>query len=263
MTKVALFSMNTTQFNHYICRLESHAMTHRFFLLFFSLILSVTVFSQENNAADTTSKEEYKEYKKPHQDMLLVDLNWDYLMGLKNPIKQKWYGRGINVALLYDYPFTETGSVSGAIGGGFSSHNYYLNGLVTQYDTNGGITSDFARTTDSVRATGKFSINYVDVPLELRFRLKENDKGFRWKFAVGGRVGYLINAHEKIINNQDIKIKVYDYPNVTQWRYGVGARVGYGAIMVSGFYSLSPLFESGKSFNQYNGLQVGVTITPF
>lgn len=210
-------------------------------------------------AQDTASVIDPEPTGKPHQDMLLVDLNWDYLLGLESPVKQEWYGRGISLAGMYDHPLNKDGNVSFAFGVGFSSHNYYTNALVLRTDS----VSSFTAVPDSIKSKGKLSVNYFDIPVEFRFRTNANDKGYRWKIALGGRVGYLLDAHEKTINAQDVKIKTYDYPHITQWRYGVVARVGYGSMMLSAFYSLSTFFETGKSLTDQNALSVGITIVPF
>jgi hypothetical protein len=214
-------------------------------------------------AQDTADTNKYDDGRKPHQDMFYVNLTWDYLNGLPGGVSQKWYGRGIDLGLLYDYPFTKSGSISGAVGAGFASHNYYLNALAVTNVSGDTSTATFLVPDDTLVSRSKLSLNYVDIPFELRFRLPKNEKGFGWKFAVGGRVGYLINAHEKIVSPQDIKIKTYHYPHITQWRYGVTARAGYGSVMLSAFYSLSPLFEPANSLSDQHALTVGLTIVPF
>ena len=231
-----------------------------FGLLTLSLLISTASFAQsEKVAMDSVDVIEQRK----HQDLFYVDLTWDYLFGLPQGVEQKWYGRGVNLGLVFDQPFTKDGTVSGAIGAGFASQNYYLTALVNRFDSAGSSYSEFQVASDSVLSRGKISLNYVDVPFELRFRTKPNKEGIRWKFAVGGKVGYLVNVHEKIIDAQNIKIKTYNYPNIAQVRYGVSARVAYGAIGVSAFYSLSPLFNTGASVGQQNSFTVGISLIPF
>ncbi len=231
-------------------------------LLLLLLCLTGSTYAQSPVASDADTSQTASA-KKPHQDLLFVDLTWDHLLNTPSEVKQQWYGRGVNVGLVYDHPFTDNGSVSGAIGVSFASHNYYLNAIVNRFDSAETNYSEFKVVGDTILAKGKISVNYVDVPLELRFRGKENDKGLRWKFAVGGKVGYLVNVHEKIIDDQGIKIKTYNYPNVTELRYGLTARAGYGAIMVSAFYSLTPFFEPSNSLSKKHSFSVGVSIVPF
>jgi hypothetical protein len=237
-------------------------MIRNLFFLLPMLFIGFSVVAQDLEVkADSVDNSE--EGKKLHQDMFMVDLNWDYMLGLPAGVTQKWYGRGISLGLLYDYPFTKSGSVSGAVGAGFASHNYYMNALVNRYVVDEVNYSEFMPVGDTIMKRGKMSVNYVDIPFELRFRLKEHASGMRWKFAVGGKVGYLINAHEKVINAENRKFKTYFYPDITQWRYGVSARAGYGSIMVSAFYSLSPFFEGANSVSQQNSLTLGISIVPF
>ena len=225
--------------------------------------LSSFSFSQENPDADSAAMVREEADRIKHQDLFYIDLNWDRLLGIQAPIEQKWFGRGISLGLLYDQPFNKNGNVSAAAGIGFTSHNYYMNAPATRFPgPNKGYT-DFSIVGDSIYSRGKISANYFDVPVELRFRLNPDRHGNRWKLAIGGKVGYTIQVYEKIINNQDIKIKTYDYPHVTRLRYGVSGRVGYGSIMLSAFYSLTPFFDEDHSARQYNTFTLGLTIVPF
>lgn len=227
------------------------------------ILLFVAIGAAQETDTTSVKAEMEEEEGVPHLDLMLIDLNWDYLIGNNKSLKQKWYGRGINVSLLYDHPFQKEGKVSGAFGVGFASHNYYLNSLVTRVDTALVSTSDFTQVPDSIIKSNKLSVNYVDIPVELRFRSAPNEEGNRWKFAVGAKVGYRLQVHEKTIDAQDVKIKTFAYPHITKWRYGATFRGGYGSVMFHAFYSISTLFEEQNTVTPYNALQLGVTITPF
>lgn len=194
-------------------------------------------------------------------DLFHVDLTWDYLLGMPASVKQQFYGRGVNLGLMFDQPLNKRSNVSLALGVGFQSHNYYTDAIVVTDDSLQ--VSNFQAQIASVKSKGKLSLNYVDVPFELRFRTNPNKNDFRWKFALGAKVGYLIQVHDKIINDAGIKVKYYNYPNINQWRYGVTARVGYGSVMLSGFYSLSELFSPTNTNQHINALTLGISIVPF
>ena len=121
----------------------------------------------------------------------------------------------------------------------------------------------FTKQPSSVKDGGKISLNYVDVPLELRFRTAEDNREHRWKLGVGAKVGYLLNIHEKTINGNGRKSKLYYYPHAAKFRYGPTLRVGYGAVLLTGFYSFSTFFQEGKSVNAINAFSLGLTISPF
>jgi len=209
-----------------------------------------------NTPKDSVSNKNLKK----RQDMLFIDLTWDYLIGMPSTVTQKWYGRGINAGLMYDQPLNNNNTVSLGIGAAIQSHNYYTDAVIIRDSAN---ISRFFVPGPTTKSRGKLVVNYVDVPFELRFRTKPNSKDLRWKFAFGGKFGYRINVYEKIIDDEDIKIKYYDYPNIAQWRYGVTTRIGYGAVMFSGFYSLSTLFTPNNSDGNINALSLGISIVPF
>lgn len=196
-----------------------------------------------------------------HRERLLVDLNWDRINGLNDPVKQRWYGRGMAASLLYDHALVEGGRVSAAIGLGVASHNYYTDGVVTKIDSTNQV---YFRAIDTdTRKRGNLSITYGDVPIELRFRSKPDARGDQWKAAIGARVGYKLAVHEKYVTATDQKFKTYYYPQVALFRYGATARVGYGALMLTAFYSISDLFDPGVGIVPMNTFTLGLTITPF
>ena len=227
------------------------------------LVLSGIVVGQEADTTSVKAEMEDEEEGIPHLDLMLIDLNWDYPIGNNKSFKQDWYGRGANVSILYDHPFQEDGMVSGAFGVGIAAHNYYSNSVVTRFDTALVSTSDFVDIPDSLMKSIKLSVNYVDIPIELRFRSAVDDRGNRIKVAIGAKVGYRLQTHEKTIDAQNVKLKTFAYPHITKWRYGATFRAGYGSVMFHGFYSISTLFEEQNTVTPYNALQLGVTITPF
>lgn len=236
----------------------------------FSLFLTVLIASQLNQsvAQDSTStSDELKpldqDLDRKRQDFAYFDFNWDRLLNLEGGVEQKWFGRGVSFGGMYDLAFNEGGNFSLGVGLGFTSNNYYTNARISTFDSAGVSYSRFEVVGDTLRRRGKLSLNYVELPIEFRFRTKENDRGHRWKLAVGAKVGYLVQSHEKFFDGNDDKIKLYDYPNFTELRYGLTGRVGYGSVMISAFYGLTPLFESTTSSNNINQLSIGISIIPY
>ncbi|NQX91531.1 MAG: hypothetical protein HRT74_05280 [Flavobacteriales bacterium] len=63
--------------------------------------------------------------------------------------------------------------------------------------------------------------------------------------AIGGKVGYVVNIHTKMIDDGG-KRKAYQLPNLLKYRYGLTAKIGLNRWMLHGFYSLTPLLEEGR-----------------
>ncbi|MDQ3534522.1 MAG: PorT family protein [Bacteroidota bacterium] len=109
--------------------------------------------------------------------------------------------------------------------------------------------------------------NYVDIPLELKYHFGANEfTGFN--VAIGGRVGYLIDAKTKV-NYEDrgelVKLKTKETYNLNRLRYGVTARIGLGRFNLYYYQNLSPLFKnnSGIADNDIYHYKFGLSFAAF
>lgn len=110
--------------------------------------------------------------------------------------------------------------------------------------------------------------NYLEIPLEFRFDTKPEDIARSFNFALGGRVGYLIDSQQKIKYKENAQVKkVKDKQDfgLTKFRYGVYARVGIGGFNVFGFYNLTPLFQTDKGPDKTtaNSMTIGISLNGF
>jgi hypothetical protein len=210
------------------------------------------VFSQNDSI-----KKYKQEYDEEHpkkigdpKDRIVVDFNYDGFTHLPAGITQKPYSFGGNVFFMWDYP-VGYGPVSLAFGGGFSTHDVHTNGKIV-YSIDGKYTSFDPITTKY--NTNKLSLNYFEVPLELRIRTKGEHS---FKFTIGGKVGYAFNTHTKF-EDKDGKLKVYKIKNIDPLRYGVTVRIGYNKFVLQGFYALSELFVKGHGEAHMVPFSVGI-----
>lgn len=206
----------------------------------YTLIIAAVCFtlSLHAQAASSDSIPFIPKKKSASDEKLIIDINLDNWLNIPDSIKTKTFrSRGMNLYFMKDMPFGAS-PFSFGIGLGISSHNVHSNAAVTY----SGDTTFLSPVSSSISYDlNKLSINYLDIPLELRFRTKGNTK-FKW--ALGFKAGYLINSHTKY-RDKEGKIKVYDIDNLMKYRYGVSTRIGIGQINLTGFYSLSPLFTGG------------------
>lgn len=204
----------------------------RFFILF--LLIGSSSFAQTK---DSTEEKPPKKIADP-KDHIVVDFSFDSYRNWPDGISQKPYSLGGNAYLMWDYPFGY-GPFSVAIGAGFSTHDVHTNGQIT-YTIDGKYTT-FEPITVKY-STNKFSMNYMEVPVELRLRTR-GEKSF--KMTIGGKIGYAYNVHTKYADD-DGKVKVYRIKNIDPIRYGVTFRVGYNKFNLQGFYALSEIFKKGR-----------------
>ncbi|HLG33657.1 MAG TPA: porin family protein [Bacteroidia bacterium] len=194
------------------------------------------------------------------QDRFILDINFDNWDKTPQYVEVKGFrSRGVNIMFMDEKPFGK-GNVAFAWGLGFSSQNFHTNG---EYKESGTIDSsyfDHNRLDSLDYDLNKLSLNYIDLPLELRFRTNANAKGNRLKLSAGFKIGVLINAHTKF-DAGSIKYKQYHLRNIPDWHYGLTARLGFGKIGVSYFHSLTKLFHPGEGM-EITPYSIGVSITP-
>lgn len=98
--------------------------------------------------------------------------------------------------------------------------------------------------------TNKVAINYIDIPLEFRYHLNKADYEKGLRIAVGGKVGFLYNAHTKVEvtepNGLTKKIKTRQDFGLSPIRYGVYARVGFSGFNLWSYYGLNKVFKEGQ-----------------
>ena len=92
-------------------------------------------------------------------------------------------------------------------------------------------------------------MNYIDLPVEFRFRTMnrtlEDRMKFNFRIYLGFKAGILVNNHIKIKDSES-KYKIFNTPNTMPYRYGPTLRIGFNKFAFVGFYSLSPLFNKGQ-----------------
>ena len=93
------------------------------------------------------------------------------------------------------------------------------------------------------------TMTFLQVPLELRVSTKPEDPARSFKVAIGGDVGYLLNASTKVKykeNGELKKLQNHQDFNLTRFRYGAHMKIFIGNFAIFGYYNLTPLFKENK-----------------
>ncbi len=174
----------------------------------------------------------------PKKDRLIVELGHANWLHQPQGIETRPYSYDIGIYYCYEIGFGES-PFGVATGLGFSSHNVHHNGYFSRNFQEGTLLKPYLGAEPDLN---KLSTNYIDVPVELRFRTRHEHP---FRITAGFRAGYLVNVHTKT-KDGDNKWKHYQVPDLLPYRYGIHARIGYGFINLHGYYALSTLLESGK-----------------
>ena len=203
----------------------------------------------------------YEAEKLRKYDRIIFDITYCDWHGDPDYFQSPWNSIGFNTSAMFDVILSKKNTFSFGWGVSFS-HFSNKTPLDFQSDFNNGSTSisDFPSGSEPDRF--KFAANYIEVPLEFRFRTK----GYKhFKVMLGGKIGYQINALTKVtntVNGQRQVIKTFDFPDNNPLRYGATIRIGIRNWALYGAYYFSPLFTNDQSV-QLTPFTAGISISLF
>ena len=183
-------------------------------------------------------------------DNLVFEMTYGMWIGVPDGVEHEYGWPGVNAYWMHDQRFGKS-LWSVGIGLGLGSESIHTNArFVSLLDT---LSSDGSTFTALVPwhesyeyRKNKMVLNYLDVPVELRFKTRQ-----RFRIMMGFKAGYLLGHHIKRVDEEG-KYKNFNTPHVLPYRYGVYGRIGKGKINLNCFMSLTPVFEDGKGEDLQN-----------
>ncbi|MFP4288699.1 MAG: outer membrane beta-barrel protein [Bacteroidales bacterium] len=197
-------------------------------------------------------------------DRFMIGLFTDVWSDLPSGMDTKVINRGISIDMMQDFPLGNS-NFSLGLGLGYMGQNLYSdNYLYTLFEGN----YDFVEIDEEVVVEkSKLSLNYLQVPFEVRFRTRNLPENLR--IHLGARAGLLINAHNKYLggdleglSDKERKFKESKLGNVEQFNFGLLARVGYSRFNVFAYMPLMAVFEDNNA-EDASFLSVGLTFIVF
>lgn len=189
-----------------------------------------------------------------------VDLFTDLQLKPSDNWDPRGFNQGASWAITYNFPLGESKKHTVSIGAGMSHHNFFsYSRILNPY----GETFEYKDYRD-VENFKRFKVNtnYADIPLELRFRIKD-----QVKIGVGFKLGILVMGKTKYVGpNEDGTIihEKYTYmDNLERYAYSATLRVGWRWVSAFAAYQINPVFEVGHDAPTFHPLSVGVTFAPF
>lgn len=221
----------------------------RLFLIGIALILSVGGYAQlianKTDNKVTMGLDFFNDFQLSTND------NWDARM----------FNQGFSCALTYNFPLGESSKHTVSLGLGYSGHNYFSYSRILNPYASDTLLFQQYRDVDGFKRY-KLNCNYIEVPMELRFRIKD-----AWKIGVGFKFGLLVNAKTKFVGNNEDGVKIHEkycyINNVERYAYAATLRVGYKWVSLYCAMQLVPVFEVGHDAPKIMPLSVGVTFAPF
>lgn len=235
---------------------------YSFLIIVLALSFSASVFGQEatpkNNSAKRTSKAIQETVGRPDiPGDLMIEFGFNWVQEHPPLIGFNTMGsRTFNAYYLYEKNIGET-AISFHPGIGIGTEKYkFAQDLTLGYgqDSLGNRELQFVPL-DSIYGVGtqyvksQINPNYIDIPIEFRWRSRKYDPKSSFKIAVGGKVGFLFDSKTKVKYKEDSQNKITKQKEkweLNSIRYGVYGRLGYGGFSAFCYYSLSDLFAKDK-----------------
>ncbi|HZF63820.1 MAG TPA: outer membrane beta-barrel protein [Chitinophagaceae bacterium] len=201
-------------------------------------------------------------------DHFVIQLGYTMWQGKPEGINTGGLSRTANVYFMLDYPFKTNPHWSAAIGAGVGTDNVFFDKtyIGIKDNTDQIIIRDVSDTNHFKKY--KLATAYLEAPVELRFRSNPDNDAKSLKFAVGAKVGLLVNAHTKGKNLEDkngrsiggYTLKENSKTFFNRNRLAVTGRVGYGHFSLFTTYQVNTLFKEARG-PIVRPLTIGLTIS--
>ena len=198
-----------------------------------------------------------------------LDLFSDFQLAPSDNWDPRGFNQGVSFALTYNFPLGESAKHNVSIGVGMTSHNYFSYTRILNPYTTGNFTYQSLRDLDGFKRY-KVSPTYADIPLELRFRIKD-----QVKIGVGFKVGIMVATKTRYVgpdgednpltdgSGATVNEKLLYINNVERLAYSATLRVGWKWVSVFAAYQINQTFSVGHEAPVFHPLSVGITFAPF
>jgi hypothetical protein len=197
-------------------------------------------------------------------DQIIYELNNNYWLNAPSGTEINPISLSSNAYLMFPF-IGKSSNLSIAVGVGVSSGSIRYNSNIVEQE---GI-SFLSTISDTIDVKhNKIVTTYIEAPLEFRYMTLPNIKGRSFRFTLGFKSGYLIGKHIKYLGEDQegsgdyIKVKYYKIKNILPYRLGVFSRIGFGKFAVTGYYSLTTLFDKNNG-PQITPFNIGLTLILF
>jgi len=216
------------------------------------------VVGQSNNDSSLSKNVPNSYLNKRASDHFMIQFGYSSLAGKPDSISTKGFSRSFNMSLMFDFQSKTNKHLSVAVGPGIGTDNFFFN--KTRIDINNRKNAIFNKDSTTSYKKYKLSTAYLELPVELRYNTNAENSSKGWKFALGAKIGTMIDAHTKAKvtfdpkqeGNYTTKVKNTFLFNGT--RLALTGRVGIGAFSLYGSYSFTGMFREsyGPSIRPYS-----------
>lgn len=175
------------------------------------------------------------------EDQIYASISYNLVQGKPRDFKQNSVSTGVTFGVLRDFPINTARTYAIAAGLGYSYNNIKHNMLVTE--TAAGNT--YTVKPESSFDRNKLVLQYLEVPIEFRWRNSTATDHKFWRVYLGFKVSYLIYDKAQFEDFEGVpKQKVKSDNNMNKWVYGAYISTGWNTWNLYAYYGLNPIYKN-------------------
>ena len=175
------------------------------------------------------------------EDQFYFNITNNTLQNSPAGYKQNRFSPGIGIGFLRDMPFNKKRTFAIAVGIGYSLSILNQNIRLTQTNT----TSNFDVISEYGYDKNKYSLHYIDLPIEFRWRTSTATNTEFWRIYTGFKASYLVyNQYLFEGNNQNLS--AVNIPEINKLQLGCYLSAGWNTFNVYVLYGLNSVFKSAS-----------------
>lgn len=209
------------------------------------LLLVFPVFAQKADSTAIAPMPEIPGYTELdslyREDQFYTSFTYNILSNTPDKVTQNKFSTGFTIGFLRDMPVNKDRTISIAAGFGYALQNFNYNLIV-----NGkGVIPEYELISDSTYyEKNKLSLNYIDIPIEFRWRNSTMRSHKFWRVYTGVKFSYLFYSRSKFVGDGG-KTLIINNDDLNKMRYSVYLAAGYNTWNAYVQYGLNPIFKSG------------------
>ncbi len=188
-------------------------------------------------------------------DHFMIQYGLDKWNGTVDSVNPSGFSRHFNFYVMIDKPFKASPSISVAFGLGVGSSNIFFDDTYIDLKSLSPTLPFIDVSALNHFKKYKLTTVFLELPVELRFASNPAtpDKGF--KFALGGKIGTLVNVHTKgkdLVDKNSATVygpkyiaKENDKRFINSTRLAATGRIGYGNISLDASYQVTNFLKDG------------------
>jgi hypothetical protein len=228
------------------------AMEKKFALLVvFAVFAWAACLAQDDAEIIKTKRDLFKvnnAYNKPSKDYVMLQAGYHGWQLPDTFTAASLSNRGSDLAayICLDLPMQKK-HISFAPGIGIGVSNIYLKNQTVPLTRFGTDYTTIKFEADTLYKRYKFTVAYLEAPLEFRYYANADNRNRGFKMSVGATVGALIKTGTKgVLLNGGGNVKEKSRRYNEQWRINAVVRAGYGNFSIYGKYQVTEVFKAGN-----------------